>query len=170
MSRSWAATSMTSTARFNSPIEASRARPGRPAFEQGFYKACAVVLLRAALADAGFDALVATAMPHAGGFMPATIAHRPHFTVPGSHISGKAVVWAGLAAGAIFLVLELLVTRFVMGISPGVMSRMSAASTQGSAMLAQPDRPDLSVTVAAVILHFVMSLLYAFRSEEHTSE
>jgi len=93
--------------------------------------------------------------------MPATIAHRPHFTVPGSHISGKAVVWAGLAAGAIFLVLELLVTRFVMGVNPGVMIRMIAAITQGSAMLAPPDSADVSVTLAAVILHFVMSLVYA---------
>ncbi|MFC5569335.1 hypothetical protein ACFPN1_04530 [Lysobacter yangpyeongensis] len=93
--------------------------------------------------------------------MPAITAHRPHFTVPGSHISGKALVWSALAAGAVFLVLELLVTRYVMGVNPGVMIRMIAAITQGSAMLPPPETADLSVTLAAVILHFAMSLTYA---------
>lgn len=94
--------------------------------------------------------------------MPATIApHHYHFTVPGSHISGKALVWAGLSAGAVFLVLELLLTRFVLGLNPGVLIRMIAAITQGTAMLPPPEIADLSVTLAAVILHFVMSLAYA---------
>ena len=94
--------------------------------------------------------------------MPATIApHHHHFTVPGSHVSGRAVVFAGFAAGAIFLVLELLAMRFVLGTHPGVMIRMVAAITQGSAVLPPPVAPDVSVTLAAVILHFVMSLAYA---------
>jgi hypothetical protein len=94
--------------------------------------------------------------------MPATIApHHPHFTVPGSHISGKALVLAGFAAGTIFLVLELLAMRFVLGTHPGVLIRMIAAITQGSSVLPPPVAPDVSVTLAAVILHFVMSLAYA---------
>lgn len=94
--------------------------------------------------------------------MPATIApHHHHFTVPGAHISGKALVWAGLAAGTIFLVLELLAMRFILGTNPGVLIRMIAAITQGSAVLPPPVTPDVSVTLAAVILHFVMSLAYA---------
>lgn len=93
--------------------------------------------------------------------MPATLTHHHHFTVPGSHISGKALVWSGLAAGAVFLVLELLLTRFVLGMNPGVLIRMIAAITQGTAMLPPPDSADVSVTLAAVILHFAMSLLYA---------
>lgn len=94
--------------------------------------------------------------------MPATIApHHHHFTVPGAHISGKAWVLAGLAAGVVFLVLELLAMRFVLGAHPGVLIRMIAAITQGSAVLPPPVTPDVSVTLAAVILHFVMSLVYA---------
>ncbi|GAB3353147.1 hypothetical protein [Lysobacter tyrosinilyticus] len=94
--------------------------------------------------------------------MPATVApHHHHFTVPGSHVSGKAVVFAGFAAGAVFLVLELLATRFVLGANPGVLIRMIAAITQGSAVLPPPVSADFSVTMAAVILHFVMSLAYA---------
>lgn len=93
--------------------------------------------------------------------MPATIAHHPHLTVPGAHISGKALVFSALAAGTVFLVLELLVTRYVLGVNPGVMLRMIAAITQGTAMLPPPQSADLSVTLAAVILHLVMSLTYA---------
>jgi hypothetical protein len=94
--------------------------------------------------------------------MPATIIHRhPHLTVPGAHISGKALVWAALAAGTVFLLLELLVTRYVIGVDPGVMIRMIAAITQGSAVLPPPETANVSVTLAAVVLHFVMSLAYA---------
>ncbi|GAB3091864.1 hypothetical protein [Lysobacter terrae] len=94
--------------------------------------------------------------------MPATIArHHPHLTVPGAHISGKALVFSALAAGTVFLVLELLVTRYVLGVNPGVMIRMIAAITQGTAMLPPPESANLSVTLAAVILHLVMSLTYA---------
>ena len=94
--------------------------------------------------------------------MPATLAHRYlHFTVPGSHISGRALVFSALAAGTVFLLLELLVTRYVLGVNPGVMIRMIAAITQGTAMLPPPESADLSVTLAAVILHLAMSLMYA---------
>lgn len=94
--------------------------------------------------------------------MPDTIVHRHHhFTVPGAHISGKALVLSALAAGTVFLLLELLVTRYVLGLNPGVLIRMIAAITQGSAVLPPPEAADLSVTLAAVILHFVMSLTYA---------
>lgn len=94
--------------------------------------------------------------------MPATIApHHHHFIVPGSHISGKALVLAAFAAGTVFLVLELLAMRFILGTHPGVLIRMIAAITQGSAVLPPPMTPDVSVTLAAVILHFVMSLVYA---------
>ena len=72
--------------------------------------------------------------------MPDTIVHhRPHFTVPGAHISGKALVLSALAAGTVFLFLELLVTRYVLGLDPGVMIRMIAAITQGSAVLPPPE-------------------------------
>ncbi|QNP40365.1 hypothetical protein [Lysobacter solisilvae (ex Woo and Kim 2020)] len=94
--------------------------------------------------------------------MPAIVHHHPHLTVPGAHISGKALVFSALAAGAVFLVLELLVTRYVMGVDPGVMIRMIAAITQGTAMLPPPEAANLSVTLAAVVLHFAMSLAYAF--------
>ncbi|MFC5578472.1 hypothetical protein ACFPOA_10680 [Lysobacter niabensis] len=97
--------------------------------------------------------------------MPATIAshhHHFHFTVPGAHISAKAVLGAGLLAGAVYFVLEMLMARFVLGVSPWVPARMIAAVTQGSVVLPPPFTFDLSVTIAAVIQHAVLSLVYAF--------
>jgi uncharacterized membrane protein YagU involved in acid resistance len=97
--------------------------------------------------------------------MPATIAsdHRHfHFTVPGAHISGKAVVGAGLLAGAVYFVLEMLMARFVLDVSPWVPARMIAAVSQGTVVLPPPDTFDLSVTIAAIIQHAILSLVYAF--------
>jgi hypothetical protein len=96
--------------------------------------------------------------------MPATVAHDHHhfhLTVPGSHISGKALVWSGLAAGAVYFVLEMLMARFVLGVSPWVPTRMIAAVTQGSVVLPPPYGFDLSVTLAAIVQHAALSLVYA---------
>ena len=97
--------------------------------------------------------------------MPATIAsnhHRFHLTVPGAHISAKALVCAGLLAGAVYFVLEMLVARFALGVSPWVPARMIAAVSQGNVVLPPPDTFDLSVTIAAIIQHAILSLVYAF--------
>jgi uncharacterized membrane protein YagU involved in acid resistance len=96
--------------------------------------------------------------------MPATIVdrlHNLHFTVPGSHISAKAVLWAGLAAGVVFLALEMILMPLVMGVSVWVPLRMIAAITMGSAVLSPPDTFDSGAVSAAVVIHFALSLVYA---------
>ena len=96
--------------------------------------------------------------------MPATIApdhHHFHFTVPGKHISAKAVVGAGLLAGATYFVLAMLMAALILG-SPWVPARLIAAVTQGTVVLPPPYTFDLSVFIAAVIQHAVLSLIYAF--------
>lgn len=87
--------------------------------------------------------------------------HGFHFTVPGSHISGKAVLCAGVAAGVVFLVLEMILAPLFMGVSAWVPPRMIAAITMGRAVLPPPDTFDASVVIAAVIIHFALSLAYA---------
>lgn len=94
--------------------------------------------------------------------MPATLANRLHITVPGSHISAKAVLWAGFAAGVVFLALEMILTTLVLGISPWVPTRMIAAITMGSSVLSPPDTFDSGAVAAAVVIHFALSLAYAF--------
>ena len=96
--------------------------------------------------------------------MPATIAHdhhHVHLTVPGAHISGKALVLSGLAAGAVYFVLEMLMARFVLGVNPWVPTRMIAAVTQGTVVLPPPYGFDLSITLAAIVQHVALSLVYA---------
>lgn len=93
--------------------------------------------------------------------MPATIANRLHITVPGSHISAKAVLWAGFVAGVVFLALEMILLPLVMGASPWVPTRMIAAITMGTSVLSPPDTFSSGAVAAAVVIHFVLSLAYA---------
>ncbi|MFC3549752.1 hypothetical protein ACFOLC_01840 [Lysobacter cavernae] len=93
--------------------------------------------------------------------MPTTIANKLHLTVPGSHISAKAILWAGLAAGAVFLVLELILTPLFMGMSAWVPPRMIAAITMGRSVLPPPDTFDTTAVSAAIVVHVVLSLAYA---------
>lgn len=96
--------------------------------------------------------------------MPATIpdhSHNFHFTVPGAHISMKAVVCAGVAAGIVFLTLELILTPLLMGQSPWVPMRMIAAITMGHVVLPPPDTFESGAVAAALVVHFILSFLYA---------
>ncbi|QDH69799.1 hypothetical protein [Marilutibacter alkalisoli] len=87
--------------------------------------------------------------------------HRLHLTVPGAHISMKAVACAAVAAGIVFLALELILTPLLMGLSSWVPMRMIAAITMGHVVLPPPDTFDSSAVSAAVVVHFLLSLIYA---------
>jgi uncharacterized membrane protein YagU involved in acid resistance len=96
--------------------------------------------------------------------MPTTISerlHSLHLTVPGSHISAKAVLWAGFVGGVVVLVLEMILAPLVMNLGPWVPARMTAAITMGTVMLPPPDTFDLSVVLPSVVIHFALSLVYA---------
>src|SRR5687768_1719298 len=96
--------------------------------------------------------------------MPNSVAdrfHKFHFTVPGSHIAGKAVLYAGLAAGVVFLVLELIFAPLFMGLSSWVPVRMIAAITMGISALSPPNTMEIGPLMAATIIHFALSLFYA---------
>ena len=88
--------------------------------------------------------------------------HNVHFTVPGSHISVTSAVWAGLAAGLAFLVLEMVMALLVMGMSPWAPLRMIAAIAMGRDVLQPPDTFASGIIGAAVLIHFALSLVYAF--------
>ena len=95
--------------------------------------------------------------------MPTTVHHRFHnfhFTVPGSHISGKALFCAALAAGAVFLVLMLALAP-LMGMTPWAPTRLIAAITMGREALSPPDTFDSGAVSAAIIIHFALSIVYA---------
>lgn len=72
----------------------------------------------------------------------------------------RAAVFAGLIAGAIFLVSLLIIYPVATGGSPWILLRMIAAVVLGQDALTPINAPSGSVAVVAVLLHFVLSLLY----------
>lgn len=72
----------------------------------------------------------------------------------------RAAVFAGLIAGAIFLVSLLIIYPVATGGSPWILLRMIAAVVLGQEALTPINAPSGSVAVVAVLLHFVLSLLY----------
>ncbi len=75
----------------------------------------------------------------------------------------KKAVIAGLIAGAVFLMLEMIMVPMFMGGSPWGPPRMIAAIVLGKSVLPMPPQPvtfDFGVIMAAVILHFILSIIY----------
>ncbi|MFP3645996.1 hypothetical protein [Paraburkholderia sp. SIMBA_054] len=84
--------------------------------------------------------------------------HSHHFTrrTP----DWRAAVIGGCVAGAVFLVLELL-AAWAMGQSPWGPPRMIAAIALGQGTLAQPATFDPGIVTAALVVHFVLSIVFA---------
>jgi hypothetical protein len=72
----------------------------------------------------------------------------------------KAAVLAGLIAGAVFLVVLLGGYNLTTGGEPWIVLRFMAAIVLGKGVLPPPTSFDLSVVVTAVLLHFILSVLY----------
>ncbi len=76
----------------------------------------------------------------------------------------KTAVKAGLIAGAVFMMLEMIMVPVFMGDSPWAPPRMIAAIILGKSVLPIPDQPvtfDFGVMMAAMMLHFILSIIYA---------
>jgi hypothetical protein len=73
----------------------------------------------------------------------------------------KAAVWAGIIAGLIFLVLEMvMVPLFLDGAAWGP-PRMIGAIILGKDVLPPPASFDLGVVMVAIVLHLILSIIYA---------
>lgn len=73
----------------------------------------------------------------------------------------RAAVWAGLIAGALFLLILLGAYPIATGGEPWIVLRFMAAIVLGEAVLPPPTGFDLGVVVTAVALHFTLSVLYS---------
>lgn len=84
--------------------------------------------------------------------------HSHHFTrrMP----DWRAAVIGGCVAGGVFLVLELF-ALWATGQSPWGLPRMIAAIVMGRGTLAQPAAFDLGIVLVALIVHFVLSIVFA---------
>ena len=76
----------------------------------------------------------------------------------------KKAVIAGLIAGVVFMMLEMIMVPMFMSGSPWGPPRMIAAIILGKSVLPMPPQPvtfDFGVMMAAMILHFMLSIIFA---------
>jgi hypothetical protein len=79
-------------------------------------------------------------------------------------IDWRAGVYAGLIAGVVFLVLEMTMVWLFTGETPWAPPRMIAAMVLGEGVLPMPGTPakfDFGIVMTAMIIHFVLSIIYA---------
>jgi hypothetical protein len=81
-------------------------------------------------------------------------------TTSSERVAWKAAVGAGLIAGAVFLMMEMILLA-VVGESPWGPPRMMAAIVMGEAVLPPPATFDLTVVMVAMIVHFMLSIALA---------
>lgn len=72
----------------------------------------------------------------------------------------RAAVWAGLIAGAAFLILEMLMVMLFLGQSPWAPPRMIAAIMMGRDVLPPPASFDAGIVMVAMAIHFTLSIIY----------
>jgi hypothetical protein len=75
-------------------------------------------------------------------------------------VDWSAAVWAGVISGAIFLVVNMILTAIYFG-SPWVITRLIASIVMGSAVLTPPDTFDPAIFVVSLIVHFLLSIIFA---------
>jgi hypothetical protein len=74
-----------------------------------------------------------------------------------------AALWAGLVAGAVFLVLNLLLIPYIPGMTAPVFFRYTAAIVMGTGVLPPPaDTITVSILAAAVLVNFALAIVFAF--------
>ena len=81
------------------------------------------------------------------------------FTSP--RIDIKAAVWASIIAGAVFMMLEMIMVPVFMGGSPWGPPRMIAAIGMGKGVLPPPDTFDSVIMMIAMLIHYSLSLIFA---------
>ena len=73
----------------------------------------------------------------------------------------KAVIVSGLAAGIVFMMLEMALVATVGGQSPWGPPRMIAAMAMGKDVLPPPATFNLSIMMVAMMIHFITSIILA---------
>jgi hypothetical protein len=77
-----------------------------------------------------------------------------------AHIDWRAAVSAGVIAGLVFLVVEMMLVWLVQGMSPWAPPRMMAAMVLGPEVLPPPDTFSLMAVMTAMLVHFPLSIVY----------
>lgn len=75
-------------------------------------------------------------------------------------INFKAAVWAGVIAGVVFMILEMVMVPLFLGGSPWGPPRMMGAILLGPEVLPPPATFDFGIFMAAIVVHFIISILF----------
>lgn len=74
------------------------------------------------------------------------------------HVSWRAVLISGLAAGTLFLLIDFLLAPGVLQVDAGLMLRYFAALVMGSAVLTQIGS---QIMIVGILVHYALSLAFA---------
>src|ERR671919_321634 len=72
----------------------------------------------------------------------------------------SAAIWAGIIAGAVFMVVEMLLVQMALGMSMWGPPRMIAAIVMGKGVLPPPETFDATIVMVAMVVHFVLSVVF----------
>lgn len=86
---------------------------------------------------------------------------RSYSTTSPDRLHAKSAIWAGLIAGLVFMMMEMILVAMTGG-SPWGPPRMMAAMVMGEAVLPPPASFDLVIFMVAMIVHFILSVVLAF--------
>jgi hypothetical protein len=88
-------------------------------------------------------------MPYVHLLSPIETGRMPHW---------RSAIWAGLIAGLVFMMVEMLLVSLVGGMSPWGPVRMMSAILLGRDVLPPLATFDIGVAMAAMVVHFGLSL------------
>jgi hypothetical protein len=77
-------------------------------------------------------------------------------------VNAKAAIWAGIVAGVVFMMLEMLLVWQVQGDSPWAPPRMIAAMAMGESVLPPPGSFDALIMAVAMAIHMLLSVILGF--------
>ncbi len=75
-------------------------------------------------------------------------------------VDWSAAVWAGLIAGTIFLLINMLLTSIYLG-SPWVIVRLIASVLMGKGVLPPPATFDPAIFIVSLVVHIPLSILFS---------
>ena len=78
-----------------------------------------------------------------------------------SGLDWRAAIWSGIIAGAVFMMLEMVLVPVFLGGSPWGPPRMIAAIAMGKEVLPPPDSFALVPLMVAMMVHFLLSIVLA---------
>lgn len=76
-------------------------------------------------------------------------------------VDWSAAAWAGIISGAVFMMLEMVMVPVFMEGSPWGPPRMIAAIAMGQDVLPPPATFDFVILMAAILVHFILSVAFA---------